>query len=70
LAHGEVHRQLALGQWHDLVVNIDGANVTAAADNGAMTVAHTLPAPVDGRLGLWTKADSVTAFRALNATAR
>ena len=69
LAHGEVHRQLALGQWHDLVVTIDGAKVTAA-DNGAMTVAHTLPAPVDGRIGLWTKADSVTAFRALNAAAK
>jgi hypothetical protein len=70
VAHGEVHRQLALGQWHDLVVNIDGANVTAAADNGAMTVAHALPAPVDGRIGLWTKADSVTAFRGLTATAK
>jgi len=35
-----------------------------------MTVAHTLPAPVEGRIGLWTKADSVTAFRALNAAAK
>ena len=70
LAHGEVHRQLALGEWHDLVVTIEGAKITAAGDNGALTVTHTLPAPVDGRLGLWTKADSVTAFRALTATAK
>ena len=67
LAHGEVHRQLALGQWHDLVVTIEGATVTATGDNGALTVTHTLAAPVDGRLGLWTKTDSVTAFRALTA---
>jgi hypothetical protein len=65
LAHGEVHRQLPLGQWHDLVVSIDGRTITAAAAGGTLTVRHTLEAPVEGRVGLWTKRDSITAFRGL-----
>jgi hypothetical protein len=62
LAHGEQHQQLALGAWHRLSVTISGTSVTAVA-NDRLRVSHTLAAPVQGRVGVWTKADSTTAFR-------
>jgi len=62
LAHGELHEQLALGAWHRLTVTISGTSVVAVA-NDRLRVAHTLGAPVQGRVGVWTKADSTTAFR-------
>jgi hypothetical protein len=63
LKHGEAHEQLPLDTWHTLTVTVTGANVTASAHGGTLTVAHTLPGPVSGRVGVWTKNDSVTAFR-------
>lgn len=62
LKHGEVHEQLPKGEWHTLTVVIAGATVTASA-NSRLAASHTLEVPVSGRLGVWTKADSVTSFR-------
>jgi hypothetical protein len=47
----------ATRQWHDLKVRISGAKVEAYLD-GKLYLEHTLPAPVSGRIGLWSKADS------------
>jgi hypothetical protein len=44
-------------EWHDLKVRINGANVEGYLD-GKLHLQHTLPAPVSGRIGLWSKADS------------
>ena len=44
-------------QWHDLKVQIAGPKVTAYLD-GKPYLEHVLPAPVLGRVGLWSKADS------------
>jgi hypothetical protein len=44
-------------QWHDLKVRIAGAKVEGYLD-GKLYLEHTLPAPVSGRIGLWSKADS------------
>jgi hypothetical protein len=63
LAHGEAHQQLARDAWHYLSVTIEGAVVSVTAAGGALTASHTLDAPVEGRVGLWTKPDSITAFR-------
>jgi hypothetical protein len=69
LQHGEVHQQLPLNQWHTLQVNImadytrKGAVVSAAVKGTTLAVRHTLPAPVQGRVGVWTKTDSVTSFK-------
>ena len=69
LQHGEVHQQLPLNQWHTLQVTIStdptrtGAVVTASVKGTTLAVRHTLPAPVQGRVGVWTKADSVTSFK-------
>jgi hypothetical protein len=62
LKHGELHEQLPKGVWHTLEVTVSGRTVSATA-NGRFNVSHTLEAPVAGRVGVWTKADSVTAFR-------
>jgi hypothetical protein len=48
-------------QWHDLKVRIDGAKVEAWLD-GKRYLEHTLPKPVSGRVGLWSKADSHVYF--------
>ena len=48
-------------QWHDLKVRIAGAKVEGYLD-GKLYLEHTLPAPVSGRIGLWSKADSHVYF--------
>jgi hypothetical protein len=54
-------------QWHDLKVRIDGAKVEAWLD-GKRYLEHTLPEPVSGRIGLWSKADSHVYFDDFTAT--
>ena len=49
------------GQWQDLKVRIDGAKVEGYL-NGKLYLEHTLPAPVSGKIGVWSKADSVVYF--------
>ena len=51
----------ATRQWHDLRVRITGAKVESYL-NGKRYLEHTLPAPVSGRIGLWSKADSYVYF--------
>jgi len=69
LQHGEVHQQLPLKEWHTLQVEISpdvtrkGAVVNASVKGTTLAVRHTLSAPVEGRVGVWTKTDSVTSFK-------
>jgi hypothetical protein len=51
----------ALGQWHVLRVVVVGDRVQAWLD-GARHLDHRDARFASGRVGLWTKADSVTAF--------
>lgn len=62
ILEGTGHRQLPLGTWHDLRVEVRGSTVRASV-NGKLHLEHTLPAPVSGRVGFYTKRDSVTAFK-------
>ena len=48
-------------QWHELKVHIAGATVEGYLD-GKLYLEHTLPEPVSGRIGLWSKADSHVYF--------
>jgi hypothetical protein len=48
-------------QWHDLKVHINGTKVEGYLD-GKLYLEHTLPEPVSGRIGLWSKADSYVHF--------
>ena len=49
------------GQWQDLKVRISGAKVEGYL-NGKLYLTHTLPMPVSGKIGVWSKADSVVYF--------
>jgi hypothetical protein len=48
-------------QWHDLKVEVHGVQVKGHLD-GKLHLEHTLSAPVSGRIGVWSKADSVVYF--------
>lgn len=49
------------GQWHELKVVVAGRSVEGYLD-GKKLLTHELPEPVSGRVGLWSKADSVMSF--------
>jgi hypothetical protein len=51
----------ATRQWHDLKVRIAGNKVEGYLD-GKLYLQHTLPEPVSGKIGLWSKADSYMHF--------
>ena len=54
-------------QWHDLKVRISGTKVEGYLD-GKLYLEHSLPEPVSGRIGLWSKADSYVYFADYSAT--
>jgi hypothetical protein len=51
----------ATKQWHELKVRISGTKVEGYLD-GKLYLEDTLPQPVSGRIGLWSKADSYMHF--------
>ena len=55
------------GQWHKLKVEVRGKTVKSWLD-GQLYLTHELPQPVSGRIGLWSKADSVVYFDDLKVT--
>ncbi len=48
-------------QWHSLRLTVNGTQIKGYV-NGRQYLSYKLPAPVSGRVGLWTKADSVVYF--------
>jgi hypothetical protein len=64
LADGTTHAQLPLGVWHTLELQVVDRKVTGIV-NGTLRIEHTLEQPVSGRVGLWAKPDSVSAFKGL-----
>jgi len=48
----------ATKQWHTLKVHVVGKKVEGYLD-GKLLLEHELPEPVSGRIGVWSKADSV-----------
>jgi hypothetical protein len=49
-------------QWHTLALNIRNGTRVEGLLNGKLVLTHTLERPVSGRVGLWSKADSVVYF--------
>ena len=71
LKHGDVHKQIPLGTWHELVVDVRGRNVRAyIAGDPTIAVEHTLETDPAGRVGLWVKRDAITAFRGYSIAPR
>lgn len=70
IAHGTGHGQLALGAWHRLEVTISGRDVMArVTGHPEINLTHRLETEPSGRIGLWTKREAVTSFRAFQVTA-
>lgn len=65
--HGGVHIQVPLNEWRTLKMRVDGANITGWV-NDTQALQFTLPAQVSGKVGLWSKADSVTDYRNYRVT--
>ena len=69
ILHGTEHLQLPLNTWHELKVDVRGTKVIATV-NDKLRLEHTLPAPVSGRVGFWTKRDSISAFKGFSVRHR
>jgi hypothetical protein len=52
---------LELGTWHTLKISVHGTNLKSWLD-GAPMQDYTLPAPVSGKIGVWSKTDSMIEF--------
>ena len=52
---------LARNQWHTLLISVHGTSLQASL-NGKHLLDYTLAAPVSGRVGAWSKTDSVSYF--------
>lgn len=69
IVHGDVHKQLPLGAWHELVVEIRGPRVRGYVEGDTtISVEHVLDTEPVGRVGVWAKRDAITAFRSFTAT--
>jgi hypothetical protein len=68
VAAGNVHKQLPLNTWHELIVTVRDKRIHGAiAGDTTVSISHTLDAAPAGRLGVWVKRDAVTAFRDFDA---
>ncbi len=52
---------LARNQWHTLQISVHGTNLQASV-NGKHLLDYTLAEPVSGKVGVWSKTDSVAYF--------
>ena len=52
---------LELGTWHTLKISVHGTALQGFLD-GELFLEHTLDAPVSGKIGVWSKTDSMTEF--------
>jgi len=52
---------LELGTWHTLKVAVQGTQLKGYLD-GKLMLEHTLTEPVSGKVGVWSKTDSMTEF--------
>jgi hypothetical protein len=53
---------LARDQWHDLKMTVAGIDFKTYID-GQLALEYTLPEPVSGKIGLWSKTDSTSYFK-------
>jgi hypothetical protein len=60
---------VAPGRWHDYRVTVQGDHVQVFFDGAVVLDARDATFPDAGRVGLWTKADSVTWFDDLTVEA-
>ncbi|MEO8621082.1 MAG: hypothetical protein ABI625_08445 [bacterium] len=52
---------LELGTWHTIKIGVQGTQLKGYLD-GKLLLEHTLAEPVAGKVGVWSKTDSMTEF--------
>jgi hypothetical protein len=55
----DVH--LKFGEWHRMKIRVEGTRLVALLDDEPL-IDYTLDAPVSGKVGVWSKTDSVSQF--------
>jgi hypothetical protein len=58
---------LELGTWHEIKIAVHGTQLEGYLD-GKRLIEHTLKAPVSGKIGLWSKTDSMSEFADFTVT--
>jgi hypothetical protein len=58
---GDREVPLPMQEWHTLTVHVKGADITADLD-GKRILDYSWKEPIDGKIGLWSKTDSVSEF--------
>jgi hypothetical protein len=58
---GSENVHLKMGEWHRMKIKVDGTKLTGFLDDKPL-LEYTLEAPVAGKVGLWSKTDSVSQF--------
>ena len=64
-----VEKSMDSDRWYDVSVELRGNEILGLLD-GEVVIRYTADRPLDGYVGLWTKADSVTTFEGLVTTVR
>jgi hypothetical protein len=60
---------LKLGDWHRLKIAVAGTQLRGYLDD-ELLLEYTLPEPVSGKVGVWSKTDSVSQFADYTVTAQ
>ncbi|MEO8382176.1 MAG: hypothetical protein ABI779_21120 [Acidobacteriota bacterium] len=60
---------LKLGEWHRMKITVAGTELRGTLDD-ELLLEFTLPEPVSGKVGVWSKTDSVSQFADYTVTAR
>lgn len=58
---GSENVPLPLNEWHTIRIAVDGAQLRGWLDN-KLLLEYTLPEAVSGKVGLWSKTDSTSAY--------
>ncbi|HEY4641275.1 MAG TPA: hypothetical protein VII75_08010 [Thermoanaerobaculia bacterium] len=53
---------LQMGEWHRMKIVVSGTSLHAYLDDNKAVLEYTLPEPVSGKVGLWSKTDSVSQY--------
>ena len=54
-------KHVPLGEWHRMKIAVEGTQLRGYLD-GELLLQYTLPEPVAGKVGTWSKTDSVSQF--------
>ena len=66
---GTENQPIANGTWHAMKIVVKGTQLEGWLD-GRKLLEYTLPAPVSGKVGLWSKTDSMSEFDGYEVVSR